>query len=58
MSFRKAIEAGKEPRRKRGERVSPSCKHGGDCPWCIGNRTYRTQKLLKKTQEQLNQEIS
>ena len=48
MSFRKAIEAGKEPRRKRGQRAARACEHNGSCSWCRSNRLYRTNKMMER----------
>ena len=53
MSFRKAIEAGKEPRRKRGIRFSPGCQHNGSCNSCRDNRLYRVNKRLEDSKDQM-----
>lgn len=29
-------------------RFDPSCRHGGSCPRCIGNRTFNTRKRAAK----------
>lgn len=68
MSLSKAIASGKEHRIEYGTKDQPYCKsvdstcrnHGGrsggskkQCPWCLGNRTYRDRKLKEKAKERL-----
>ena len=63
MSLRKAIEHGKEHRKEytHAQAVDRTCRnHGGrsggskkQCPWCLGNRTYRDRKLKEKAEERL-----
>jgi hypothetical protein len=46
MSLDKGIEHGKEhrkPYRKSG-RFDASCRPGGDCPYCKGNRTINDRR--------------
>lgn len=51
MSLDKAIEHGKERREQyRGAKaVDCSCRNHGGCPWCLGNRTFRTKRLVEKS---------
>jgi len=46
MSLDKSIKSGKEKRKKyRGSKaVDCTCRNGGTCPWCIGNRQYKNKK--------------
>ena len=46
MSLDKAIIHGKEHRKPyRGAKaVDSSCRNHGSCPWCAGNRLYKTRK--------------
>ena len=58
MSLRKAIESGKEHREeyRHAKAVDRTCRnHGGrsggsanECPWCMGNRTYKDSKRKAK----------
>lgn len=58
MGLHKAIKSGKEHRVEYGTKGQPYAKavdktchnHGGrnQCPYCLGNRTYRDKKLEKK----------
>lgn len=53
MSLDKAIASGKERRKPyRGSKAfDRSCRHGGSCPYCRGNRTYGNQKLWGRARE-------
>lgn len=55
MSLDKSIEHGKEHRKPyRGSKaIDPSCRNHGGCPWCEGNRLYRTKKELEKWRNRL-----
>jgi len=47
MSMDKAIQSGKEhrkPYRKYCEQIDKTCRPGGDCPWCYGNRRHKTER--------------
>lgn len=46
MSLDRAIESGKEKRKQyRGVRaVDRTCRPGGNCPYCEGNRTYQDRR--------------
>ena len=46
MSLDKAIAAGKERRKpyRGSERFDRSCRHGGDCPYCVSGRKHPTRK--------------
>ena len=64
VSLHKAIKSGKEHRTEYGTKGQPYAKavdlhcrnHGGrrhqwECPWCLGNRTYKNKnkdKVAKK----------
>jgi len=55
MSMRKAIENGKEhrkPYRKRAQRIDRTCRPGGSCPYCQGNRKHKHDKKLLSLKEQ------
>lgn len=71
MSLRKAIEHGKEHRVEYGTKGQPYCKrvdrtcrnHGGrpggaanQCPWCLGNRTYKSKRDKEKAKEMFKNE--
>lgn len=60
MSLHKAIKSGKEHRVEYGTKGQPYAKtvdihcrnHGGgrhqwECPWCLGNRTYKNKNKDK-----------
>lgn len=55
MSMDRAIASGKEHRRPyRGSRAfDPSCRHGGSCSWCEGNRTVRAKREAAAARDQL-----
>jgi hypothetical protein len=46
MSFDKNYPNRKDKRKSyRGSRAfDRSCRHGGRCGWCLGNRTYNTRR--------------
>lgn len=50
MSLDKGIEHGKEWRRPYygSAAFDRSCRPGGDCPWCYGNRMHSTRVRLLK----------
>lgn len=50
MSLNKAIESGKEHRKKYSfaKSVDKQCRNHGDCPYCKGNRLYNTKKREEK----------
>lgn len=58
MSLDKAIRRGKERRKpyRRGAAASQSCRHGGSCPWCRGNRTIKARKLKILAREAMKPE--
>lgn len=43
----------RKPYYKLAKRVDGSCRNGGSCPWCKGNRTYRHRKRLASLESQL-----
>jgi hypothetical protein len=49
MSMEKAIRYGKVHRQKYydSRRFDWSCRHGGSCPWCIGNRVHNAARKLQ-----------
>ena len=64
MSLHKAIASGKEHRVEYGTKGQPYAKavdktcrnhggrrHGNQCSWCLGNRTYRDRKELERVKE-------
>lgn len=59
MSLDKAIEHNKEYRKpyRGGKVVATSCRNHGWCPWCQGNRHYRTNRLEEKTKRWKNYEF-
>lgn len=58
MSLDKAIRHKKEKREPyRGSAsFDQSCRHGGGCPACISNRTYRNEKRLESAKDKERQE--
>lgn len=46
MSLDKAIKHGKEKRKeyRRSASFDPSCRHGGSCPYCEGNRRIAARR--------------
>lgn len=57
MSLYKSIQAGKEHRQpyRRSARFDPSCRHGGGCDWCRGNRTFTNQRLSEREEDLLQE---
>lgn len=55
MSLDRAIAHGRERRRRyyRSAAFDPSCRPGGDCPWCQGNRTHQARKAEAAAREAL-----
>lgn len=60
MSLDKAILHGKEHRKpyRGGKAVANSCRNGGDCSFCKGNRLHRHDKKLEKAKSQLKEDLS
>ncbi len=58
MSLDKSIKHGKEHRKPfRGSaRFDRSCRTGGDCPYCIGNRTHKNRKGIAKAEADIKEE--
>jgi hypothetical protein len=50
MSFKKAIESGKEKRKEWpfNKRVDKRCRNHGGCGWCLGNRLHKYKKQIEK----------
>lgn len=57
MSLDKAIEHHKEHRKRYrgGKAVAKSCRNHGWCPWCQGNRHYRTNRLKEKLEQDIKE---
>lgn len=57
MSLDKAIMSGKEHRKpyQGSARFDGSCRHGGDCPWCIGNRTVKNKRAQASLRDDLRE---
>lgn len=55
MSLHKAIEHGKEKRKPyRGSAsFDSSCRHGGGCSWCVGNRQYRVRQVELSARDEM-----
>lgn len=54
MSLDKAIASGKEHRKpyRKSKAVARSCRHGGNCDWCEGNRTINNRRREQSAREQ------
>lgn len=50
MSLEKAIKHGKEKRKPyhKSKRFDKSCRPGGRCSWCRGNRLHKHKKQAAK----------
>ena len=55
MGFDKNYPNRKDKRKPlRGAAIFDStCRHGGSCSWCKGNRTHRNTKQIEKTNNDL-----
>lgn len=53
MGMEKAIAAGKEHRKpyRRSGRFDRTCRPGGSCPWCRGNRLVGSRKRAEAALE-------
>lgn len=53
MGLEKAIEAGKEHRKpyRNSKAFDISCRNHKGCPWCEGNRLYRTRKEEERARD-------
>lgn len=60
MAFDKAIKSGKEHRRQYygPTKHDTSCRPGGGCPWCEGNRTYNDRRRRRATEEELKSRMT
>ena len=63
MSLHKAINSGKEHRVEYGTKnqpyckaVDPSCRNHGSCPYCEGNRLYKSKRLKEKVKSELKED--
>lgn len=56
MSLDKAIEYGKEKRKQYhgAQAVDKTCRCGGTCGYCRGNRLYSTNKRLQEMKEKID----
>lgn len=54
MSLDKAIQHGKERRKPYhgGKAIDRTCRNHGGCPWCEGNRLYRTKRENERLEEE------
>lgn len=57
MSLNKAIESGKEKRKKyrRSKAFDSSCHNHGTCGYCEGNRTHFDKKARKAAEEEIEE---
>ena len=57
MSFDKAIEYGKEHRKPYtgAQAIDRSCRNGGTCEWCQGNRHYKNNKREESAAEAIRE---
>lgn len=60
MSLDKAIVYGKEHRKPytKTKAIDPSCRNHKGCPWCEGNRLYKTKKEEEKMEYGRREETS
>lgn len=54
MSFKKAIESGKEKRKEWSfaKSIDKRCRNHGGCTWCLGNRMHKYKKQMEKYKEE------
>lgn len=57
MSMDKAIEHGKEHRKPYhgAKAIDGTCRNHGSCGWCKGNRTYKYDKQILKSEQELKE---
>ena len=57
MSFDTAIHYGKEHRRpyRKSARFDATCRHGGSCPRCRGNRTRKNELRRMRADEAITE---
>ena len=57
MSLNKAIESGKEHRKKyrHSKSVSKNCRNHGNCKYCKNNRLYQLNKEKEKIENKLQE---
>jgi hypothetical protein len=53
MSLEKSIASGKDRRAPYHgvKSVDASCRPGGECPYCVGNRTVQRRRELDRARE-------
>ena len=58
MSLNKAIESGKEHRKKYygAKSFDPSCRNHGGCPWCEENRTHKLKRMKEEIKIKMKEE--
>lgn len=56
MSLEKAIKHGKEKRKPyhKSKRFDRTCRPGGSCGWCRGNRLHKHKKQAAKADPKLD----
>ena len=59
MALDKAISSGKEHRKQYygAQAVDKSCRNGGSCPFCQGNRLYKFDKALALCNSKINEYV-
>jgi hypothetical protein len=57
MALDKSIQHRKDWRKPYygSKRIDASCRPGGDCPYCNGNRTHKDKKKSISAKEQLKE---
>ena len=57
ISLEKAIKHKKEKRKlyNGAKRVDPACRNHGSCPYCEGNRLYKSKKQEEETKSMLKE---
>ena len=48
----------KKRKTNRAKQVDSSCRNHGDCPWCLGNRTYSTKKHYVDVDDEYAHELA
>jgi len=58
MSLDKSIKQGKDHRKpyQGSAKFDRSCRTGGDCPHCIGNRTHANRKRIAKADADIKEQ--
>lgn len=55
MGFDKVYPNRKDKRKpfRKSARFDRSCRHGGSCDYCLGNRTHNTDKKIAQSNDKL-----